>query len=314
MNNDNAMKNDGGEEFVPSTPPALPHHEGVAEEERDHEVETCEVNFVPLEDDFGVFSGAETDGYDVVVEDEGDVPRDDVVIEDDVRVEELEDEDEDEDEDEGRGGYLNWQKRNMDKRKIEEVYKDIDGDSGETQRFVREQRVKMARVWEEQVVEVYEGKICDLKEKLDAVSEGFMAAKRLEEHQTAEVKRLVKINLDRISDAERWRERCHRLAEINCRDERKYDTLKREKRELQRQLEMERRRTTNLELELANTRKRLLTFTRRSIPRRAPRRVIRRVDSYEDGEESSVSIERSTSNEDNDDCRVNKLIKIMDNF
>ena len=299
------MKSDGGEEFVPSTPPALPHHEGVAEEERE-EVEACEVNVVPLEHD-----------YDVVVEDEGDGSRDDdydddddVVIEDDVRVEELEDEDED---DEGRGGYLSWQKRTMDKRKIEEVYEDIGGssDSGETQRFVREQRVKVARFWEEQVMEVYEGKICELKEKLDAVSEGFMAAKRLEEYQAAEVKRLVKINLDRISDAERWRGRCHRLAEINCREERKYDTIKRQKRELQRQLETERKRIAILELELSNTRKRLHTFTRRSIPRRNKMRLVKRVNSYEDDEESTVSVELSSS--EDEQKNINKLIDIMQN-
>ena len=301
------MSNEAAMTFVPSTPLAPPLHEGVAEGMREDEVETCEVNFVPLEqDDFGVFSGVESDYGDVVVEDEGDVPRDDV------RVDELEDEDEDEDE--GRGCYLNWQKRNMDKRKIEEVYEDIGGssDSGETQRFVREHRVKVARFWEEQVMEVYEGKICDLKEKLDAVSEGFMAAKRLEECQAAEVKRLVKINLDRISDAERWRARCHRLAEINCREERKYDTIKRQKRDLQRQLETERKRNANLELELSNTRKRLLTFTRRSIPRRNTMRVVRRVNSYEeDDEESTVSVELSSS--EDKQKNINKLIDIMQN-
>ena len=199
------------------------------------DVEMCEVNFVPAENDFGVFSGAESE-YDVVVEDEGDVPReddvvieddkdDDVVVENDVRVEELEDEDE------GRDGYMNWQKRNIDKRKIEEVYKDIgcDVDSGETQKFVCEQRLRVARFLKTQV-KGYEAKIRELKGKLDVVAEGFMASKRLEEYQAVEVKRLVRINLDRISDAERWRERCHRLAEINCREERKYETVKRQKR------------------------------------------------------------------------------------
>ena len=42
--------------------------------------------------------------------------------------------------------------------------------------------------------------------------------------------------------------------------------------------------------------------------------MVRRIDSYEDGEESSVSVERNTSDEDNEECRVNKLINIMDNF
>ena len=272
-------------------------------------METCEVNFVPLEqDDFGVFSGAESD-YDVVVEAEGDVPRDDVVIEDDVRVEELEDEDED------RGCYNEWQKRNTDKRKIEEVYDDIGGCSTDgTQKFVWDQRLKAAKFWKGQV-EVYEGKIIELKEKLDEVTEGFMAAKRLEAYQASEVKRLVKINLDRISDVERWWERCHKLAEVNCREEMKYEAAKTNKilrmQEIKKELEEEKRRSANLELELSNTRKRLLTCTRRSIPRRNKVRVVRRVNSYEDEQDSTVSFELSSS--EDKQKNINKPIDIMHN-
>ena len=277
------------------------------------EVETAEVHFVPCEDDFGVFSGGESDYSDVEpvpvvldetveVEDEGDV-----VIEDDgVRVEELEDEDED------RECYNEWQKRNMDKRKIEEVYDDIGGCSEGTQKFVWDQRLKAAKFWKGQV-EVYEGKIFELKEKLDEVTEGFMAAKRLEAYQASEVKRLVRINLDRISDVERWRERCHKLAETNCREEMKYEAVRRNKRlriqELKKELEEEKRRNANLELELSNTRKRLLTFTRRSIPRRNKVRVVRRVNSNEDEEESTVSVELSSS--EDEQKNINKLIDIM---
>ena len=269
-------------------------------------VQTAEVNFVPLEDDdFGVFSGGESEYSDVEP-----VP---VVLDETIEVEDEGDGNDDDD----RGCYNEWQKQNMDKRKIEEVYEDMGSCSSEgTQKFVWDQRLKAAKFWRGQV-DVYEGKIVELKEKLDEVREGFMAAKRLEAYQVSEVKRLVKINLDRISDVERMRERCHRLAEANCREEMNYEALRRNKRlrieELQKELETERRRNANLELELSNTRKRLLVFTRRSVPRRA-RRVVRRIDSYEDGEESSVSLERNTSDEDNEECRVNKLIKIMDNF
>ena len=294
------------------------------------EVETYEVNFVPAgmeaeDNDFGVFSGVDdgeyyTDvepvpvgiegGEKIEVEAEGDVVKevpedegdDDVVIED---------------EGESRQGYNDWQKRTMDKRKIEEVYGDMDScGSGETKRFVWDQRFKAAKFWKGQV-DVYEGKIDELMKKLDEVREGFMAAKRLEAYQASEVKRLRKINLDRLSDVERLRERCHRLAEINAREERKYQASRRNSRlraqELRKELETERQRNANLELEVSNTRKRLLTFTRRSVPRRA-RRVVRRIDSYEDGEESTVSVERSMDDEDNEDCRMNKLIKIMDDF
>ena len=79
MNNDNAMK------------------------VGDDEVETAEVNFVPIEDDFandfGVFSGGEESDYSdvdpvpVVLDEKIEVEAEgDVVIENDVRVEELEDE------------------------------------------------------------------------------------------------------------------------------------------------------------------------------------------------------------------------------
>ena len=203
----------------------------------------------------------------------------------------------------------------MDKRKIEEVYDDIAGCSSDgTQKFVWDQRLKAAKFWKGRV-EVYEGKIFELKEKLDEVMEGFMAVKRLEAYQASEVKRLVKINLDRISDVERWRERCHKLAETNCREEMKYEAARRNKRlriqELKKELEAERRRNTNLELELSNTRKRLLTFMRRSIPRRNKAKVVRQVNSYEDEEKSTVSIELSSS--EDEQKNINKLIDIMHN-
>ena len=236
-------------------------------------VETAEVKFVPLEDDFGVFSGGESEYSDVKP-----VP---VVLDDKIEVEaEGDGNDDDEgdvviEEDDGREGYNEWQKQTMDKRKIEEVYEGMDSCSSEnTKKFIWDERLKAAKFWRGQV-DVYEGKIAELTEKLDEVREGFMAARRLEAYQASEVKRLRKINLDRISDVERMRERCHRLAEVNCREERKYEALRRNKRlrieELQKELETERRRNANLELELSNTRKRLLVFTRRSIPRRAVR-------------------------------------------
>ena len=78
-------------------------------------------------------------------------------------------------------------------------------------------------------------------------------------------------------------------------------------------MDEERKRRRNVEDELSVTRKRLLMFTQRSIPRRS-NRVVRRIDSYEDGEESTVTLERATSDEDNEDTRVNKLIHVMNSI
>ena len=279
-------------------------------------VETAEVKFVPLEDDFGVFSGGEE------CEEYSDVEPVPVVLEEKVEVEAEGDgnEDDDEDdvvieEDDGREGYNEWQKQTMDKRKIEEVYEGMDSCSSEgTQKFIWDERLKAVKFWRGQV-DVYEGKIVELKEKLDEVREGFMAARRMEAYQASEVKRLVKINLDRISDVERMRERCHRLAEANCREEMKHDALRRNKRlriqALKKELEAEKRRSANLELELSNTRKRLLTFTRRSVPRRNKTRLIKRINSYEDGDETTVSLEGSSS--ENEEKNIVRLIDIMNN-
>ena len=280
--------------------------------EGDDGVETCEVNFVPLEDDFGVFSGGEESYYSdvepvpvvlkekVEIEDEGDV----VVLNDDEGVEKLEDED-----------VVDW--NGGDRRMMNRVAEDVErDDGGREEQFLRDQRFTIARFWREQV-DAYEGKIVDLERRLVNVTGGFKAAKRLVEVETDEVERLRKLYMDTISEAERLKETVADLVGQTCDLERK-DQLrrrnnKRRLQEVQKELDEERKRTRNLEEELSVTRKRLLTFTRRSVPRKSIR-LVRRIDSYEDGEESLVSAERTSSDEDNEQCRMNKLINIMDSF
>ena len=278
-------------------------------------VETAEVKFVPLEEDdndFGVFSGGEESYYsdvepmpvvleeEVQIEDEGDV----VVLNDDEGVEKLEDEDD-----------VVW--NGGDRRMMNRVAEDLErDDGGREERFLRDQRFKIARFWREQV-DAYEGRILELEKRLGTVSNGFKAAKRIAEEETEEVERLRRLYMNKISEAERLRETVADMVSRNCELEEKDRVRKRNNKRtvqgLRKDLEDERKRSRNLEEELKVTRTRLLRFTRRSVPRVA-RRVIRRVDSYEDGEESSISVDRTTSDEDNEDCRVNKLIKIMDDF
>ena len=270
--------------------------------------DTAEVKFVPLEDDdFGVFSGGEESYYSdvepvpVVLEDEGDV----VVPNDDEGVEKLED---DEDVVDWNGG---------DRRMMNRVAEDLERDvCGREENFLRDQRFTVARFWREQV-DAYEGKIVELERRLANVTDGFRAAKRIAEVETDEVERLRKLYMDKISEAERLKETVADLVGQTCDLERK-DQLRRKNnkrrlQEAQKELDEERKRRRNVEEELSTTRKRLLTFTRRSVPRRT-NRVVRRIDSYEDGEESTVSLERTTSDEDNEDSRLKKLIHVMDNF
>ena len=251
----------------------------------DDEVQTCEVNFVPRDDDdFGVFSGGEESYYsdvepvpvvleeEVQIEDEGDV----VVLNDDEGVEKLEDE---------------------------------DGEEEDGETFLWNQRMTVERFWRTQL-DTYEDKILKLEK-------GFRTAKREAEEEREEVERLRRLYMNKVSEAERLRETVADLVSQNCELETKDQVRKRNNKrrvqELRKDLDSERRRNQALEEELSATRKRLLTFTRRSVPRKA-RRLIRRIDSYEDGTESTVSLERTTSDEDNEDTRVNKLIRIMDNF
>ena len=278
-------------------------------------VETAEVNFVPLEDDndFGVFSGGEESYYsdvepvpvvleeEVQIEDEGDV----VVRNDDEGVEKLEDEDD----------VVDW--NGGDRRMMNRVAEDLErDDGGREERFLRDQRFTIARFWREQV-DAYEGRIADLERRLGNVSDGFRAAKRIADEETEEVTRLRRLYMDKISEAERLRETIADMVSRNCELEEKDRVRRRNnKRKLQvvqKDLEDERKRKRNLEEELRVTRRRLLTFTRRSVPRKS-NRLVRRIDSYEDGTESSMSVERDSSSEDNEENRLIKLINVMDNF
>ena len=277
---------------------------------RDDEVKTCEVKFVPLEDavednDFGVFSGGEESYYS----DNEPLP---VVLEEGEKVEV---------QDEGDAAVENnvvvIGDRDMMHRVADDVLKDDEGNDGGRERFnMWNQRVTVARFWRTQV-DAYEDRIVELEKKVSVVTDGFKAAKRVAEKETDEVERLRRLYMDKISETERLKETIADLISQNCELERADIVRKRNNKRtvqgLRKEVEDERQRTRNLEEELSVTRKRLLRFTRRSVPRVA-RRVVRRVDSYEDGEESSISVERSTSDEDNEDTRVNKLIRIMDNI
>ena len=301
-----------GSRRIPSTPPAPALHEEVAEGEREGGVETFEVPFVPLEGDLEVISDdedvmIEEDGVVVdegdaaeveklEVEGEGDVPREEVVLDE---------------------GDVKWD--GGDRRMMEYVAEDMEkggeGNDGQ-ENFLWNQRLMVARFWRTQV-DAYEGRILNLEKKLGSVSDGLKAAKRIAEEEAEEVDRLRKLYMDKISEAERLRETIADLVGQNCdletKDQLRRRNNKRKIQEMKKELEVERKQSRNLENELSSTRRRLLTFTRRSVPRKSTR-LIRRIDSYEDGTESTVSVGRATDSEDNETTRMSKLINVMNNF
>ena len=110
------------------------------------EVETCEVKFVPLEDDSGVFSGGEESYYSdndpvpvvleekVEVEDEGDVKE----------VIEIDDESDDDDEVD-----TEFERKMADKRTIQRVFQGVGEEEDEAgdglEEFMKATRTKLAR-------------------------------------------------------------------------------------------------------------------------------------------------------------------------
>ena len=157
----------------------------------------------------------------------------------------------------------------------EDLEKDGEGNDGQ-ENFLWNQRLTVARFWRTQV-DAYEGKILDLEKKLGSVSDGFKAAKMVAEEETEEVERLRRLYMDKISEAERLMETIADLVGQNCdlemRDQVRRRNNKRRLQEVRKDLEDEKTQNQNLEEELSITRKRLLRFMRRSVPRKASRLI-----------------------------------------
>ena len=117
--------------------------------------------------------------------------------------------------------------------------------------------------------------------KTDCVAEGFMMAKKVRDYDIQEEKKLVSLVMEKTAQVDRLDERVCKLMEENYEKEMRYEAGKQNKRiriqELRKELEEEKRKNLHLEVELGNTRERLLAFMRRSVPRRL-KRIVRRID------------------------------------
>ena len=250
------------------------------------EVETCsEVNFVPLENDFGVFSGEESYYSDVEpvpvvlkekveVEDEGDV-KEVIEINDD------DEDDEGDDNDDEDAVDVELENKMADKRKMQRVYQSVGDEDEEDglENFMRSTRTKSAKFWVGQT-KSYESKIDELRKELALVKDGFRAAKRMADRYKEDLDILVVVNTQLQDENWELHERNQKLQDENARLEMTALARQRNKRqrieELRREVEDEKRRRRNVEEELEATRKRLWTFTRRSLPRKSNRLVFKK--------------------------------------
>ena len=155
------------------------------------DVETCEVDFVPLEDDFGVFSGGEESdesaGHVTVVLEE----KVEVEAEGDVKeVIEIDDESDDEVDTEFErkmAGNITIQ------RAFQGVGEEEDEGSDGLEEFMYTARMKSAKFWVGQVKK-YEIKIDELRLELVFVKDGFRVAKRMVDRQKEDLDRIVEVN------------------------------------------------------------------------------------------------------------------------
>ena len=215
----------------------------------------------------------------------------------DAWVEELEDREENDWDDEE-------ERKRVNECKINEVYQNIGGEDGDndesTERFIIENRVKVARFWMNQA-EVYEKKIADLTKKLENVSDGFRAAVRDRDRWMFNCNRIIDINSRQQNENLRLNGRIGRLVEEKCEKELDYEAehrdLASETRELRYQLSAEQRKNKELELELKITRKLFHRHARLSSHWPTLGTVVQNF-AYDDGSDSCIPISEESSGEE----------------
>ena len=145
-------------------------------------------------------------------------------------------------------------------------------------------------------------------------AEAIQAAKRRMEYDAMEINRLKDLTMIKTEETNKKEECIYNMASdmgrLALRHNTIYDRQLQTIRILRQRLTNEQKKTESLEEELRFTRKRLLTFTRRSVPRRC-KRVRRRID-YD--EESTITADSTSETDYEDEESTNiRLINIMDN-
>ena len=162
--------------------------------------------------------------------------------------------------------------------------------------FMDEQRYSAAQFWKQQIT-TYETKITTLFKTVTSHEDVIQAAKRRMDYDEHEIKRLRELCMDKTTEINKKDKQIYNMASDMGRQALRHNDINEHQQniiaDLKKKLFAQRKIAAQLEEELQFTRKRLLTHTRRSVPRKC-KRVRRRID-YD--EESSVT---AGSNSDTD--------------
>ena len=143
-------------------------------------------------------------------------------------------------------------------------------------------------------------------------AEIIQAAKRRMDYDAMEISRLRNLTMIKTEETNKKEECIYNMAcdmgRLALRHNTLYDRQSQTIRTLKQRLNNEQRKTQNLEEELHFTRKRLLTFTRRSVPRKC-KRVRRHID-YDEESTLTAGSTSDTTYEDEDNTNI-RLINIM---
>jgi len=179
--------------------------------------------------------------------------------------------------------------------------------------FMDHNRFRAAHFWKQQI-KFYESKITTLFKELSKSEDVIRAAKRRMDYDTNEINRLRELCMQKTGETNQKDRQLYTMAEDMGRQALRHNDINEHQQErvayFKQKLFDERKKTATLEEELQVTRKRLLTHTRRSIPRRskrARRRIIQ-----DDGNESTITAGSGSDTEiESEECTNVALVNAM---
>ena len=151
-------------------------------------------------------------------------------------------------------------------------------------------------------LQLYETKILSMFKQLTRYAEVIQAAKRRMDHDVAEINRLRDLSMEKTEEVNKKDEELYTMAEdmgrMALRHNRLHDRQSESLRTLRQRLQDEQTKNQTVEEELRFTCKRLLTHTRRSVPRTC-KRVKRRIDfdnTSENEEQTHIALTTAMTN------------------
>jgi len=183
----------------------------------------------------------------------------------------------------------------------------------ELNKYMDSNRLNATQFWRGQILK-YEAKITSLFKDLSKYADGILAAKRRIDYDAHEIARLRELAMTKTKESNDKDKEIYKIAKDMGRQALRHSNELEKQRNtistFKKRLQDERKKSATLEKELQFTRKRLLTHTRRSVPRRC-KRVRRRID-YDDESSITAGSNSDTDVENEENTNVALVSAMMD--